>query len=58
MKMASIAGIKREVRRLTVDLASGDYAELMRELAQWASDEADRAEYVTEMEYNNNDNNT
>lgn len=54
--MTGIAGIKREVRRLTVNLTSGDYAELMRELALWAADEADRAEYITEMEFSNENN--
>lgn len=41
--------IKRLAKELTSDLEQEDYIEFMRELGNWASSEADMAEYGPEM---------
>ncbi len=43
--MSLIKDIKREIKEATVELSTPEYVELMRELAIWAEDEANIAEY-------------
>lgn len=43
--MSLIKKIKQEIKEATVELSTPEYVELLRELAMWAEDEANIAEY-------------
>jgi hypothetical protein len=43
--MSLIKKIKQEIKEVTVELSTPEYVELLRELAMWAEDEANIAEY-------------
>ena len=43
--MNLIKEIKQEIKEATVELSTPEYVEFMRELANWAEDEANIAEY-------------
>ncbi len=45
----ALKDIKRLAKELTSDLEQDDYIESMRDLGNWASGEADMAEYGPEM---------
>lgn len=42
--------IKSEIKLATVDLDTAAYAEFMRELAAWAEEEAELAEYTPDYD--------
>lgn len=48
--MSLIKDIKREIKEATVELSAPEYVEFMRELANWAEDEANIAEYEPDFE--------
>ncbi|MGM9863313.1 MAG: hypothetical protein ACI305_03490 [Lepagella sp.] len=43
--MSLINEIKNEIKEATVELSTPEYVEFMRELAMWAEDSANIAEY-------------
>lgn len=48
--MSLIKEIKQEIKEATVELSTPEYVEFMRELANWAEDEANIAEYDPDFE--------
>lgn len=51
--MSLINQIKQRIKEETAEMSTPEYVELMRELAMWAEDEANIAEY--EPDFNIND---
>lgn len=51
--MSLINEIKQKIKEDTADLSTPEYVELMRELAMWAEDAANIAEY--EPDFNTDD---
>ena len=47
--------VKQSIKEQTCDLDTPEYVAFLRELAEWATSEADVAEYVAEGEYRNDD---
>lgn len=48
--MSLINNIKREITEATMELSTPEFVELMRELANWAEDKANIAEYDPDFE--------
>ena len=48
--MSLINDIKKQITEATVKLSTPEYVELMRELANWAEDKANIAEYEPDFE--------
>lgn len=48
--MSLISNIKQQITEATVELSTPEYVEFMRDLANWAEDRANIAEY--EPDYN------
>ncbi len=46
--MCNINHIKQQIREQTQEMNTSEYVEYMRELAMWAEDEANLAEYAPE----------
>lgn len=45
--------IKNEIQLRTTDLDTEEYIDVMREIAEWASNQANVVEYTPEMNYYN-----
>lgn len=48
--MSLINQIKKQITEATVELSTPEYVEFMRELANWAEDRANIAEYEPDFE--------
>lgn len=48
--MSLIKEIKQDIKEATVELSTPEYVEFMRELANWAEDKANIAEYDPDFE--------
>ncbi len=48
--MSLINNIKREITEATMELSTPEFVEFMRELANWAEDKANTAEYDPDFE--------
>lgn len=48
--MSLINHIKKQITEATVELSTPEYVEFMRELANWAEDRANIAEYEPDFE--------
>ena len=48
--MSLLNHIKRQITEATVELSTPEYVALMRELANWAEDKANIAEYEPDFE--------
>lgn len=55
MSKSVIKEVQRQIKEQTCDLDTPEYVEFLRELAEWATSEADVAEYVAEGEFENDD---
>lgn len=55
MGKAVMSCIKQSIKEQTCDLDTPEYVEFLRELAEWATSEADVAEYVAEGDFENDD---
>lgn len=49
--MSLINNIKKQITEATVELSTPEYVEFMRELANWAEDRANIAEYEPDLDY-------
>jgi len=55
MSKVLIKEVQRQIKEQTCDLDTPEYVEFLRELAEWATSEADVTEYVAEIEYEDED---
>lgn len=51
--MSLINNIKQHITEATVELSTPEYVEFMRDLANWAEDRANIAEYEPDFDYGN-----
>ncbi len=49
--MRLISKIKQQIAEATVELSTAEYVELMRDLANWAEEKANMAEYEPDYIY-------
>lgn len=55
MGTVAMGNVKQAIKEQTCDFDNPEYVEFLRELAEWATSEADVTEYEAESDFENDD---